>query len=343
MNVLILGSQVPYVRGGAEILISTLRDKIAEAGHRVDIVTLPFRWAPKSELLKNCMAWRLINLDVMNDEKIDRVIATKFPSYMAEHPRKRLWLVHQFREVYDLYATQFSGFENTVYDNEVRDALIRLDNAGIRKCERVYTISKNVSERLLKFNGIRSVPMYPPPHLADRLRCDDYQDFVLVVGRLEWNKRTEIIIEAMKHLPAHYSCVIVGDGSARHKLEVLAIEWGLEARIRFAGEVSDETLLDLYAKCGCVFYGPLDEDYGYVTVEAMKAKKPVITCKDSGGTLEFVRDGQNGFVVPPDPRTVGEAVRRVLDDKKLAHTLGACGMETVAGIGWAGAIEALLE
>ncbi|MEW6365240.1 MAG: glycosyltransferase family 4 protein [Acidobacteriota bacterium] len=342
MNVLILGPQVPYVRGGAEILMRSLRDKIAEAGHRVDIVTLPFRWTPKADLLKNCMAWRLINLDEMSGETIDCVISTKFPSYLIEHPRKRLWLVHQFREAYEYYTTRFSSFQNEVYDNEVRDALIRLDNVGIRKCERIYTISKNVSERLAKYNGIPSSPLYPPPHLGDRYRCDTFEDFVLVVGRLEWNKRTELVIEAMKHVPEPSSCVIVGEGSIRKKLEIFAIECGVEQRVRFAGEIGDDELLDLYASCGCVFYGPLDEDYGYVTIEAMKSRKPVITCTDSGGTLEFVRDAENGLVVPADPRTVGDAVKRLLGDKTYARGLGARGVDAVSGIGWDPVLTALL-
>ncbi|MBI2838875.1 MAG: glycosyltransferase family 4 protein [Acidobacteria bacterium] len=342
MNILILAVQVPYVRGGAEILTQSLKDKIQEAGHRVDIVTLPFRWIPKTELVKNCLAWKLMKLDEINGEKIDRVIATKFPSYFAEHPGKVTWLVHQFREIYDLYNTRYTAFHNELEDNQVREAVIKWDSEALKDSRRVYTISKNVSNRLLKFNGRRSTPLYPPPHMGDRYRTDSYGDFVLCVGRLEGNKRPELIIKAMQLIPDRYTCVMVGTGSMRKALDEMCEKEGVTSRVRFAGEVDDRTLLDLYAQCGCVFYGPIDEDYGYVTVEAMKSRKPVVTCRDSGGTLEFVTDGETGMVTATRPEEIAAAVTKVLEDRDLARRLGETGADRVACIGWDRVIESLV-
>lgn len=343
MNVLILGVQVPYVRGGAEILAQSLKEKVQEAGHRADIVTLPFRWIPKSELVKNCLAWRLINLEEINGEKIDRVIATKFPSYLIEHPRKVTWLVHQFREIYDLYNTQYTAFKNDLDDNQVRDAIIKMDSEALKESARVYTISKNVSQRLLTYNNRRSTPLYPPPHMGDRYRTESYGDFVLCVGRLEGNKRPELIVKAMQHIPERYSCVMVGAGSMRGALDEMCEKDGVTRRVSFAGEVDDQALLDLYATCGCVFYGPIDEDYGYVTVEAMKSRKPVVTCRDSGGTLEFVSDGETGLVTSTQPQEIAAAVARLLDDRALARTMGDAGAGRVAGITWQRVLNSLLK
>jgi len=342
MNLLILGAQVPYVRGGAEILTQSLKEAMQAEGHRTDIVTLPFRWMPKTELIKNCLAWRLINLDEINGEKIDRVIATKFPSYLIEHPRKVAWLVHQFREIYDLYNTAYTAFRNNLPDNQVRETIMKMDRQALGECQRVFTISQNVSQRLQQYNGLPSTPLYPPPHMGDRYRCDSCGDFVLFVGRFAGNKRPELMVSAMRHVPQRFSCVLVGEGPMRESLEKRAEKEGVASRVRFAGEVDDATLIDLYARCGCVFYGPIDEDYGYVTVEAMKSRKPVVTCRDSGGTLEFVDDGVTGFVTDTRPEEIGAAVARLLDEPSLATRLGGAGFERVAGIGWRAVLDSLL-
>ena len=68
----------------------------------------------------------------------------------------------------------------------------------------------------------------------------------------------------------------------------------------------------LYARCACVFYAPWDEDYGLVTLEAFHSGKPVVTTDDSGGVLEFVKDGETGLVTRPDPLAVAESLARLL-------------------------------
>ena len=57
----------------------------------------------------------------------------------------------------------------------------------------------------------------------------------------------------------------------------------------------DERLIELYANALAVVYAPIDEDYGYVTLQAFLAGKPVITSSDSGGVLEWVEDGVTGW------------------------------------------------
>ena len=57
---------------------------------------------------------------------------------------------------------------------------------------------------------------------------------------------------------------------------------GVAARVRFLGEIDDDTLIELYANALAVVYPPFDEDFGYVTLEAFLSKKPVITTSDAG-------------------------------------------------------------
>ena len=122
----------------------------------------------------------------------------------------------------------------------------------------------------------------------------------------------------------------------------------LESRVEFLGRVDNEELLTLYARALAVFYAPYNEDYGYVTLEAMASGKPLITAHDSGGTLEFGQDGYNGFVVEPTPEAVADVCNRLRDDRALAERRGteARGFIERAGIaetGWQRVIERLLS
>jgi glycosyltransferase involved in cell wall biosynthesis len=84
-------------------------------------------------------------------------------------------------------------------------------------------------------------------------------------------------------------------------------------------------LVDHLARCRAVVFVPHDEDYGFVTVEAFAAAKPVITCQDSGGPLELVRDGENGWIVPPTPADVARAMAAAMDSPGLAERMGQQG------------------
>ncbi|GFP22325.1 hypothetical protein HKBW3S06_01552, partial [Candidatus Hakubella thermalkaliphila] len=75
--------QSPFVYGGAEILIETLRSELARRNFRTEVINIPFKSHPILDVKKGCLLWRLIDLTNFNDLKIDLVIATKFPSYLV--------------------------------------------------------------------------------------------------------------------------------------------------------------------------------------------------------------------------------------------------------------------
>jgi glycosyltransferase involved in cell wall biosynthesis len=117
---------------------------------------------------------------------------------------------------------------------------------------------------------------------------------------------------------------------------------GVGARVTFLGAVPPEDLVSLYSGARGVLYVPFDEDYGYVTLEAFLSGKPVITCHDSGGTLEFVIDGENGFVCAPEPDAVAAAIGQIAADRGLAGRLGQAGMVRARTVTWDGVVEQLL-
>ena len=106
MKIAIATVQVPFITGGAEIHARLLHSELVKRGHECDIVTIPFKWYP-SETLLNCMLMgRMMDLTEVNGEKMDLVIAMKFPAYYVKHPNKVLWLLHQHRQAYDLWGTE---------------------------------------------------------------------------------------------------------------------------------------------------------------------------------------------------------------------------------------------
>lgn len=341
-TVLVCETQVPLVRGGAELLVQQLVDELRTRGFEADKVALPFKWHPKEEILPHAAAWRLLDLSEANGRPIDLVIATKFPTYLARHPRKVCWLVHQHRAAYELTATPYSDFGHDELDVALRDRLMAIDEQALGECVGRYTISKTVTSRLATYNGLDAAPLYHPPLLAPRLAPGPYGDYVLSVARLEMNKRVDLTVRSVARWPAGLSLVVVGDGSHRERIARVAEEAGVADRVRFAGMVDDDTLLALYRGALAVVYVPFDEDYGLVTLEAFLAAKPVVTAVDSGGTREFVDDGVTGLVVEPEPEAVADAVARLHAQPGLAAALGDAGRTRAAAITWDGVITRLV-
>jgi glycosyltransferase involved in cell wall biosynthesis len=342
-TILVCEAQVPFVHGGAEVHVRELVRELRTRGHSVELVSVPFKWYPKEEILPHAAAWRLLDLSESNGRPVDVVIATKFPTYFARHPRKVAWLIHQYRAAYELCGTAYSDFTHNEKDVGLRDTLIRLDTEMLGECRAIFTNAKNTAARLLKFNALPAVPLYHPPRLAGRLTSGPYGDYVLSVGRIESVKRVDLIVRAMADADHSVRLVVAGDGTQRENVEREAERLGVRDRITFLGSVGDDDLLGLYAGALGVIYPPYDEDFGYVTLEAFLARRPVITCTDSGGPNEFVIDGVNGFVCDPEPHALVEAINRLASDRGLAARLGDAGCDAASRVTWDGVIERILS
>lgn len=333
---------MPLVRGGAEILVRALVDQLRRRGYIADLVSVPFKWYPKDEILAHAAAWRLLDLSESNGTPIDLAIVTKFPTYCVRHPRKVAWLMHQYRAAYELVGTPFSDFSHDEYDVGLRKQLLDLDTAALGECRQLFAIARNTAARLEKYNGLRAEALYHPPLLAPRLTGGPSGDYVLSVGRLETIKRVDLIVRALPLLPDRLRAVVAGDGTQRANLERLADELGVAHRVTFLGSVDDDTLVGLYREALAVVFPPFDEDYGYVTLEAFLAHKPVVTTRDAGGPLEFVVHGENGLVSEPDPESLAAAIASLHADRGRAAAMGDAGYERARVITWDGVIDALV-
>ncbi len=341
MRIAVLRPQVPFARGGAEIFTDTLVEELRARGHDADLVSVPFKWYPGARVLTQAFLWRLLDLEEADGQPIDVVVATKFPSYLVRHPDKRVWLVHQFRQAYDLDRTELGQFGEAPEDRALRRKIQDLDRVALGEATRLFATSRNVADRLESSTGFEAeVLPHPPQELA--YRCDGYGDFVLSVNRLDRAKRIDLLLEAAVLDPA-LEVVIAGDGPDRERLEALARDSGLDGRARFAGRVDETELAALYGRCLAVFYAPVDEDFGMVPFEAFLSEKPVLTTTDAGGPLEVVTDGMTGLVVSPDAAALAKATVWLRENRDEAATFGLAGKAIADGVTWDRAIARLLS
>ncbi len=342
LRILVCEAQVPFVHGGAEVHVRELVRELRERGHQAELVSVPFKWYPKDEILPHAAAWRLLDLSESNGQPIDLVIASKFPTYFVRHPRKVAWLIHQYRAAYELCGTEYSDFSHIESDIGLRDRIIQLDTEMLGECRAIFANARNTAQRLAKYNGLTAEALYHPPRLASRLRSGPYGDYVLSVGRIESVKRVDLLVRAMAHVDQPIRLVVAGEGTQSSNVERLADTTGVADRITFLGTADDETLIELYSGTLATLYPPFDEDFGYVTLEAFLARKPVITCSDSGGPTEFVVDGSNGFVCDPAPEAIAAAINQLAQKRPRASSMGNAGHEVAARITWDGVVEKLV-
>jgi glycosyltransferase involved in cell wall biosynthesis len=340
-SVAVCHPQIPFSDGGAERLSAGLVAALRGRGLAAELVTVPFQWTPRDRILRSALAWRLLDLAQSNGRPIDLVIATKFPSYAVRHERKLVWLVHQFRQVYDLLGTPFSDFGDGPADRAIREAVRSVDARALGEARARFAISRRVAERLRRYNGLDAEALPPPPFGRERFAPGEQGDYVLSVGRLEPLKRVGPLIEALPHAEG-LRAVIVGVGPEEPALRARAAALGVADRVMFCGAAPFDEVVKLYADALAVYFAPYDEDYGFVTVEAFLSGKPVVTAPDAGGPLEWVEDQVTGLVCELAPEPLGAALAALARDRKWARDLGEAGRERVRDVTWDAVLDRLL-
>jgi len=344
MRVAVATVKVPFIRGGAERLAEGLVCAMQRAGIEAEMVSTPFQFHPPSAVRSSMNVWSREDFERFACGQIDKVICLKFPTYYLQHPNKTVWLLHQHRAVYEFFDTPFGESSGNIEASALRENIIRCDQEALTDSEAIFTISKRVSARLWQYNGITSCPIYHPPPAAERFFSGAQLPYIFFPSRLEMLKRQDLLIRAMAKVRTPVMALIAGEGRFGATLEALIAELGLEKRVRLIGRVTEEEIVDLYAHSLGVFFGPIDEDLGYVTLEAMLSSKPVITCSDSGGPTEFVIDAETGFIAQANPEAVAEAVDFLWRNRDLARRLGENGRARYEelNISWGNVVQSLL-
>ena len=349
MRIAVAHPQTPFTHGGAETHTETLVRALRAAGHEAEEVVVAGKWYPATELLHQMAVWRSLDLSESNGLPIDMVIALKFPAYLVPHERKVVWLIHQHRSAYELWDhPEFADLSKQEEGPALRDMVVQSDRVALGEAKRIFTNSRNVQDRLWSSIRLSSEVLYHPSPLVEALLPRDpgpYGDHVVFPSRLEALKRQSLAVEAMRHVKTGVRLVLVGGGPDEPAIREQIAKHGLERRIELAGRIPDERLHELYLGALGVYYGPFDEDYGYVTIEGFAARRPVVTLTDAGGPLEFVFDGETGLVTPPEPEAIAHAFDVLFSNRPLAQRLGEAGNALIRERvpGWPDVVARLTE
>ena len=281
--------------------------------------------------------------------RLDLLITLEAPSYALPHPNKVVWFSQRSQDASDFWANahgltgQWSEVERT------RSVLTCSDARYLREAKRIYAKSKTVAKRLKEFNGIdaRGV-LYPPLSRPEKFCSADYGDCFVYVSRLNPRMRQALAIQAMKYVKSPFKLILAGQADPEAygtELQRLIRLLDLEDRVQLLGWVTEQQKIDLLANACAVLYLPREADsYGYPTLEAFAANKPVITLADSGGPTEVIEDSSNGLIVEPQAEALAAAMERLWGAKIRAALMGRNAYDSIRfhNICWERVLEALV-
>ena len=341
-HIAVVTSSPPLVEGGHLVIARALVEALRQAGHDADVVITPDHGFGRQASAYTA-TWRT-DVTSSNGRRVDRVISLRYPSYAVRHPQHVCWLNHTMREYYDLWD-RFSATLSPparIKERIRRAAIHRADRYLLtHNVTKLFVQSRTIQKRFAMWPELQSEVLYPPAPPRP-YRCDGYGDYIFMVSRLTRLKRADLFIQALGSPAGEgIKAVIAGDGEELGRVRALIDRCGVTDRVQLIGRIGDVDLLDHLGRCRAVCFPPLDEDYGFVTVEAFAARKAVITCRDSGGPAELVEDGVSGFITEPTAAELGIALRRVTDDAALAERLGTAAYERGAKLSWTDAVARL--
>jgi glycosyltransferase involved in cell wall biosynthesis len=343
-RIAVVTSGQPFGGGGHLEIANGLAQALREAGHRADVVLTPQNRFGRQGAAY--LATWLTDVGLAQDGgRVDQVITLRYPAYAVRHDAQVCWLTHRMREYYDLWET----FSETLTPVQRPKELLRrlLIHAADRyflthHVRKLFVISGVMRERLERWGSIPSTVLHPPPPPRP-YRCEGYGNYFFAVSRLTTLKRLDLLLRALAEpSAAGVRCVIAGEGEQAAALKALSHSLGLDGRVSLVGEIDAGQLVDHLARCRGLCFPASNEDYGFVTVEAFASRKPVVTCTDSGGPLEFVRDGVEGLVTEPTPAALALALARLTADESLACRMGEAGWRAASALTWPRVVERLV-
>jgi len=340
MNIIVAANITPFLRGGADFHIQGLVTALQQHGHQVDLVRLPFFFHPLPALSTLMDYCQTLDLSAPNGQQVDKLISLQFPEFAIQHHDHTAWVMHQHRAVYELYDEQKADDGLRA----LRSRIIDYDNDSFSRTRAVFANSKRVADRLQRFNGVAATPLYHPPANFQRFYCDEALPYIFCPSRFETLKRQTLLLEALSKMHKPVNVVFSGVGGTLGQCQQLVEQYGLQDCVRFLGHISEEEKFAFYAHASAVFFAPFDEDYGYITLEAMLSGKPVLSCEDSGGPLEFVQHGRNGWVCPPDAEAIAQQLAWIADHPAKVRDMGQYAKVSITekNISWDNVVASLL-
>ena len=190
-------------------------------------------------------------------------------------------------------------------ENLVKSIAWKDSYSVLRRAEVVTTPTKKASEILMANTRLQRVLAIScgidAKQFASTSDVSTASRRALFVGRLDYEKRVHVLIEAFSLLPKTLglSLELVGDGSERQSLETWAAELGVADRVIFRGHITDSELPKAYARSTVFVMPSTAELQSIATLEAMASGRPIIAA-NAAALPHLVHDGENGFLFQPD-------------------------------------------
>ncbi len=372
-------SGVPYAVGGAEKLWWGMLNAFRRfSDHEVELIKLPAPERNFAEVIASYRQFSELNLD-----HFDRVISTKYPAWMVRHDNHHVYLQHTLRGLYDTYpehlskdiqdwpeplarlrellgeppspdlrAAVFDEIEQAqchgdwqhwfAFPGPLSRAVIHwLDRSALQPglINKFMAISHNVAGREGYFPAY--VPVQVIHHPSDLVAVNPQSgDYLFTASRLDSPKRIDLLIRAVRQVEGDMQLRIAGAGPDEDRLRQIA---GDDERIQFLGRITDDEIARQYAGALAVGFVPADEDYGLITLEALQAGKPVISCTDSGGVEELIADGETGWLCAPEPADLAQRLQWLYSDPDQARQMERACLERGRQVNWRDTLNRLLD
>jgi glycosyltransferase involved in cell wall biosynthesis len=343
VKIAIVNNMAPFVWGGAEELAANLKLNLEKEGHEAELLRIPFSWEPADVIPS-----QMLLVDSLEMAGVDKVIALKFPAYLIRHHNKTVWLLHQYRQAYDLLETGMSNLNGTPAGQAIQKLISSADET-LRSANGLFCNSPVTQKRLLTYSAIRSEVLRPPINDPELFIGGSSEPYIFAGGRINSMKRQHLLLEALAFRKSDMRLIIAGPPDRNDDANLLTelvnryqlqdqvtLDFGFHSRTKYA---------DLVNRCTAVAYLPVDEDsLGYVAMEAAQAQKPVISCLDSGGLLDLVVNESTGWVVDPKPQQMFGAFESALAPSGKSQEYGQKAKVRLSELvpTWQEAIERLL-
>ncbi len=202
MKILIVNAMIPHVWSESDELAAHLEKNLNIVGHEAEILRIPFSSNPIDKVVPQmlmCENFKLFN--------VDKVIALKFPAYMVPHSDKILWLLHQFRQSYDL--------------KELKSIVTKADTLTFKTAKKIFTNSKAAQHKLKRYNNAASEILNPPLNTPELFTGGTSEGYIFAGGRISSDNRQHMLIEALAKTSSKVRLLIAGSPDSQEEGEKL--------------------------------------------------------------------------------------------------------------------------
>jgi glycosyltransferase involved in cell wall biosynthesis len=243
------------------------------------------------------------------------IFSGNWAHYASRRHKPNFWYCHTpVRAFYDLKEYVLKNQKSPVHRFIARiwiELHSRFDTKSIQYVDRIVTNSENTRRRIATFYHRDSLVVYPPVN-AKKYRYSDETAYWLSVNRLYPEKRIPLQIEVFRRLPGEQLMIAGGYSQGDHAAKNLGYLLQIPDNVKVLGSVSDDELINLYARCKGLICTAMDEDFGMTPIEAMAAGKPVVAVQE-GGFLESVVDKVTGRLVLATPEEIIKGMQEITE------------------------------